>query len=86
MRYGIPSTGGGADLLGWRTITITPDMVGQRFALFLAVEVKSATGRVTPEQLNFIRAVNEAGGIAGVVRSLEQAEELLCQTPKTGRP
>ncbi len=32
------------DLIGWETITITPDMVGQRVARFLSVEV-NAGGR-----------------------------------------
>lgn len=29
-----------ADLIGWQTITITPDMVGQKIARFLSVECK----------------------------------------------
>lgn len=40
---------------------------------FLAVEVKSATGRVRPEQETFIAAVNRAGGRAGIARSVDDA-------------
>lgn len=40
---------------------------------FLAVEVKTATGRIRPEQLTFIAAVQKAGGRAGVARSVEDA-------------
>jgi hypothetical protein len=52
-------------------------MVGKKFARFTAVEVKTETGRVTPEQQDFISAVNDAGGIAGVIRSEEDAKQLL---------
>lgn len=68
---------GAADLLGWRTVTITPEMVGQRVAVFTSLEVKSATGRVRPEQERWLAAVRAAGGIAGVVRSVAEAEALL---------
>lgn len=40
---------------------------------FLAVEVKTKTGRVRPEQETFIAAVKRAGGRAGVARSPEDA-------------
>ena len=63
---------GSADLIGWQTLTITPDMVGQRIAQFLSVEVKSATGRVRPEQEAWARTVNEHGGHAIIVRSVEE--------------
>jgi hypothetical protein len=44
---------------------------------FLAVEVKTLTGRATKEQLLFIAAVIKAGGIAGIARSVEDALKLL---------
>lgn len=59
-------TVGGSDLVGW-----TAD------GRFLAIEVKAGETKTTPEQLAFIAAVNKAGGIAGVVRSEVEAEELL---------
>lgn len=64
---------GGSDLIGWRTITITPDMVGKQAALFLALEVKTDTGKATKDQVNFIEAVRRAGGLAGVVRTADEA-------------
>ena len=45
----------------------------------IAFEVKSATGRATPQQKAFIRMVLERGGIAGVVRSVEDALALIEQ-------
>lgn len=44
---------------------------------FLAMEVKTETGRPTKEQLNFIEQVRAANGIAGIVRSVEDALDLL---------
>lgn len=64
---------GSADLIGWTTRTITPDMVGQQVAVFTSIEVKSATGRLRPDQRQWMEAVQAAGGIAGVARSVEDA-------------
>ena len=57
---------GSSDLIG-----ITP------CGRFLAVEVKTKTGRVRPEQQRFIDAVIAKGGIAGVARSAEEALDLI---------
>lgn len=65
---------GSSDLIGWKSVTVTPDMIGKRLAVFTAVEVKTPTGRPTKEQLNFIQRIREAGGIAGIARSEEEAE------------
>ena len=68
---------GSADLIGWRTITITPEMVGQRIAVFTSIEVKTTTGHLTPAQQAWMGTVRTAGGIAGVARSVRDAEEIL---------
>ena len=75
IRYGLAT--GSADLIGWQTVTITPDMVGQRFARFVSVEVKAPKGRLTPEQETWRAAVLKAGGIAVVARSVEDVRFLL---------
>jgi len=64
---------GSADLIGYRSITITPDMVGTTVAVFLSIEVKTPTGRLRPEQQQWLDTVQAAGGIAGVARSVEDA-------------
>ena len=68
---------GSADLIGWKRITVTPDMVGQQVAVFLSIEVKTPTGRIRPEQQQWLNAVQAAGGIAGVARSVDDALDLL---------
>ena len=67
---------GSADLIGWTTRTITEEMVGQQVAVFTSIEVKSATGRLRPEQQQWLDAVQKAGGIAAVARSVADCESL----------
>jgi hypothetical protein len=67
---------GSADLIGWKRVTITPEMVGTTVAVFVSIEVKTATGRLRPEQQQWLDAVQAAGGIAGVARSVEDAIRL----------
>ena len=67
---------GSADLIGWTTRTITEEMVGQQVAVFTSIEVKSATGRLRPEQQSWLDAVQKAGGIAAVARSVADCERL----------
>ena len=71
---------GSADLIGWRTVTVTPEMVGQKIAVFTSIEVKSTSGRVKPEQKSWMDAVAAAGGIAGIARSVGEAMDLLSIT------
>ena len=68
---------GSADLIGWRTVTITPDMVGRQLAVFTSIEVKTPTGRVRPEQQAWLSTVNDAGGLAGVARSVSDAHAII---------
>jgi hypothetical protein len=51
--------------------------VGQRVAVFTSIEVKTPTGRVSPEQRQWLETVQAAGGIAGVARSVNDASALL---------
>lgn len=44
---------------------------------FISVELKTDKGIVSDDQINFIDAVNSAGGIAGICRSEEDCFELL---------
>lgn len=76
IRYGVAGKGG-SDLIGWRSITIGPEHLGRKVAIFCAIEVKGAGGRPSKEQLQFIEQVRKAGGIAGIARSEDEALEHL---------
>jgi len=60
---------GSSDLIGYRK-------VGD-LAQFVALEVKSATGRPTTEQTRFLDHINTAGGCAAIVRSVADAHSVL---------
>jgi hypothetical protein len=68
---------GSADLIGWRTVVVTPEMVGQRIAVFTSIEVKTPTGRVRSEQQAWLGCVRGAGGIAGIARSVGDGLQIL---------
>lgn len=68
---------GSSDLIGFHTITIQPHHVGKKIAVFLAIECKSAAGKATPEQQNFIKFISERGGIAGIARSATEAVTII---------
>ena len=62
---------GSSDKIGWTQVVITDDMVGKKIAVFTAIEEKSATGRLKTTQRNFIHTVKSCGGIAAMVKSLD---------------
>lgn len=76
MQFGVGSPGG-SDLIGYRRVTVTPEMVGQSLAVFAAVEVKTPRGRIKPEQQQFVDHIRGAGGIAGIARSVDEAKNIL---------
>ena len=64
----------------WHTFGLAPgsaDLIGWVRGRFLSIEIKSATGRIRPEQQNWMNAVNAHGGIAFVARSAAEAVEKL---------
>jgi hypothetical protein len=48
----------------------------------IALEVKTAKGRVGDHQAHFLEAIRRNGGLAGVVRSADQAAQILGVTPR----
>jgi hypothetical protein len=75
VRFGLCK--GSSDLIGLRSVVVRPEMVGQRIAQFVALEIKAPQGVVSPEQRAFLRLVEELGGLAAACRSVEEAEQLL---------
>lgn len=80
VRYGVCNPGG-SDLIGATPVIITEEMVGQTLAVFTAIEVKTATGRVSPAQEAFIAAVRRQGGRAGVARCPDDALRIAQPSP-----
>ena len=75
VRFGLCK--GSSDLIGWTSIEITEEMVGEKVAVFTAIEIKDK-GKATDDQLRFIQRVNEAGGLAGIARCVASATRI-CQ-------
>jgi|TARA_R100000501_G_C2569793_1_gene77091 hypothetical protein len=59
---------GVADIIG-----VFPDGSGR----IMCLEVKTQIGKPTPEQSEFLESVREAGGIAEIVRSIEDVIKLI---------
>lgn len=72
---------GFSDLAGWRTVTVTEAMVGTEIAQFVAIEIKTDSGKASREQQAFIAAVRRAGGLGAIVRSEAEALALFHQLP-----
>jgi hypothetical protein len=44
---------------------------------FGAIEVKKPSGKVQPEQYGFLQNVIDAGGVAGIARSVDEAQRII---------
>lgn len=77
-------TPGVSDLIGWREIIVTPSLVGKKIAQFVACEVKTETGRLSPQQKCFLETVENAGGLAVVARSEKEIAEAIKTLPRDG--
>ena len=82
VRFGLCK--GSSDLIGLRSLEITPELVGQRIAQFVAMEIKTGSGTVSPEQRAFLLLVQQQGGLAGVCRSIAEAQAVLDLDPMAG--
>lgn len=71
VKYGLGE--GTSDLVGFRSLTVTEEMVGRTIAQFVAVEVKTPTGKVSEMQRAFLALVQRMGGYAVVARSEDVA-------------
>jgi hypothetical protein len=68
---------GSSDGIGYTIKEVTQNMVGDKIAIFTAIETKVGKNKASPEQEMFIDEVNRNGGIAGIVRDPEELENLL---------
>jgi hypothetical protein len=77
IQYGLAH--GSGDLVGFVQHTVTPADVGRQIPVFAAPEVKTKTGRSSPEQLAWARFINSSGGAAGELRSIEELREFIAR-------
>jgi hypothetical protein len=64
--HGAPD--GFPDLIGWASVTVTPQMVGRRVAVVLVIEAKSTSGTPSKQQRKFHQLVAASGGVAVIAR------------------
>ena len=66
-----------SDLIGFKKIKITEDMIGQEIAQFVSIEIKTEKGKLTTQQNNWLNFINKSGGITGVARSIKDVFNIL---------
>lgn len=72
---GLPD--GFPDLFGFREITVTPEMVGQKIAVFCGLEIKSPHGALRKKQRLMLDYMAQNHCYCGVARSVNDAERIL---------
>jgi hypothetical protein len=68
---------GSGDLIGFKSVTITPEMVGKRLAVFVSVEVKVGKKDAAKHQAAWRDMVIQFGGLAGVAHSAIEAAAII---------
>lgn len=75
VSYGLAN--GAPDLVGWLPHVVTPEDVGRTLAVFTGIEAKRHDGRVSEDQQRFLAALERAGAVQGVARSVGDLAEIL---------
>ena len=75
VRFGLAK--GSSDLIGFKTVKITSEMIGQEIAQFVSLEIKTERGKLTDIQQNWLQKVKSSGGIVGVARTVKDALNIL---------
>lgn len=81
VRAGLEANGA-SDLIGFVPIIITPEMVGRKVAVFLALECKNESWKKPNKehelvQQHFIEFVKENGGIASFINDKKDVDKIL---------
>lgn len=75
INYGLVA--GSSDIIGFKSVVVTPDMIGKKIAVLVAIECKREGENCKPHQQQFIDFIQASGGLAGVARSAEDAVFIL---------
>lgn len=68
-----------SDLIGYTIVTIEPEMVGRKIAVFTAIEVKLPDAKVDARykaQKKFIDQVQRDGGIGSICNSVDELKNM----------
>ena len=68
---------GVSDLIGMVPHVVTQADVGRTIGVFTVLETKQKKGRLSEEQGPFLRLVNRNGGLGAIVRSEEDAADVV---------
>ena len=63
----------------------SPDLVGAIAGTFVGLELKSDTGRISPEQTQWHAAARARGALVEVVRSVDEAREVIARARRVER-
>ncbi len=64
FKYGMGK--GSSDQIGYKSIVVTPDLIGKKIAIFQAIEIKTLTDKISCEQIIFYLNILISGGIGQV--------------------
>jgi len=80
VKYGL-GPDGASDEIGFYSVTVTPEMVGESVAIFSAIEIKTPNHKTNKkrfsDQKRFIANVKRAGGIGGFATCEEDIERII---------
>lgn len=68
---------GTSDIIGCKSVLITPQMIGKTIGQFICLEVKKPGEKAKKHQENFLAVMKSRGAITGVARSPEQAIKIV---------
>ena len=69
---------GSADVIGCQPYVVRQEDVGTTIGIFTSVELKTATGRMTKDQITWQQAIGQFGGNGWVIRDPAEITDLLC--------
>jgi hypothetical protein len=60
---------GSPDIIGWKSIDITPEMIGEKVAVFVGIEVKTEGIKTTKDQELWLAQLKKDGGVAEILHT-----------------